>query len=267
MTSLSIEINKQIQIVASKLQLIDKELTQLPEGYMTRTSSHGKTVFYQILKDSEGKRFRRMIKEECSVGSFLRKEHLKAERALLLREKAVLEETLRQLPKEGFEDVTRGLIRKHPWLSADWIKAAERPTAWDDSGWASESYEAFDGWPEEKNHFTSWGLKLRSKSEVLIAEALRKHGIPFRYEQVLQIGYATYAPDFTILRPDGSIVYWEHAGMMRQEKYYRNHLRRMDAYHSVGIDPWNNLIVTYDYADGNIDMREIEMLIQTRILV
>ena len=47
--------------------------------------------------------------------------------------------------------------------------------------------------PSSKRHTTSRGLKVRSKSELLIAEKLSEHGILFRYEQILEIGGAEYA--------------------------------------------------------------------------
>ena len=74
---------------------------------------------------------------------------------------------------------------------------------------------------------TSFGLFVRSKNEVLIAEALYAAGLEFWYEKRLELvvksgdGYNTDVeyPDFTIRLPDGSIVYWEHFGMMDKKDY------------------------------------------------
>ena len=59
--------------------------------------------------------------------------------------------------------------------------------------------------PSSKRHTTSRGLKVRSKSELLIAEKLSEHGILFRYEQILEIGVAEKMPKASpSSSPDGA---------------------------------------------------------------
>ena len=60
--------------------------------------------------------------------------------------------------------------------------------------WGDGFYRQSDYMPEKKIHTTSKGLKVRSKSEVLIAEKLYEHNIEFRYEQILQIEQMEFAP-------------------------------------------------------------------------
>ena len=70
--------------------------------------------------------------------------------------------------------------------------------------WGLQDYRQSEHRPEGLTQLTSFGLRLRSRAEVLIAEKLHEYGIPFRYEQVLQIGRKSYAPDFTFEAADGS---------------------------------------------------------------
>ncbi len=65
---------------------------------------------------------------------------------------------------------------------------------------------------------TSFGLKVRSKSEVFIAEKLFEKKIEFKYEIPLSAGGKTYYPDFTLYVGNNEI-YWEHFGMMSDETY------------------------------------------------
>ncbi|WP_186644633.1 hypothetical protein [Fluviispira vulneris] len=65
---------------------------------------------------------------------------------------------------------------------------------------------------------TSFGLKVRSKSEVFIAEKLFEHKIDFRYEIPLSAEGKTYFPDFTIYIGK-KVFYWEHFGMLSNEDY------------------------------------------------
>ena len=59
------------------------------------------------------------------------------------------------------------------------------------------------GHPENKTKLTSRGQKVRSISELLIAEALYKYSIPFHYEEELEVEGKTFAP---ILLLRGGII-------------------------------------------------------------
>lgn len=101
---------------------------------------------------------------------------------------------------------------------------------------------------------TSFGLYVRSKNEVLIAEALYAAGLEFWYEKRLELvvksgdGYNTDVeyPDFTIKAPDGSIIYWEHFGMMDKQDYQEKNYRKLQNYLANGIYPPHNMILTFD---------------------
>ena len=69
-------------------------------------------------------------------------------------------------------------------------------------------------------HRTSKGLAVRSKSELVIAEALGTAGIDFEYEKPLTFHGQTRYPDFTIEDEIyGRTVYWEHLGMLSNPEY------------------------------------------------
>jgi hypothetical protein len=72
-------------------------------------------------------------------------------------------------------------------------------------------------------HRTSKGLAVRSKSELIIAEALTNSGISFEYEKPLTLGGQTRYPDFTIEDEiSGRTIYWEHLGMLERLDYRRS---------------------------------------------
>ena len=77
----------------------------------------------------------------------------------------------------------------------------------------------YTGKPFEINapeHYTACGVRVRSKSEIIIADALDRAGIPYRYEFPASIkGWGTLYPDFTCLdvRTRKEII-WEHFGLM-----------------------------------------------------
>ena len=71
-------------------------------------------------------------------------------------------------------------------------------------------------------HRTARGEMVRSKSEVIIANALAAKGIDYAYERPLLIEGVTKYPDFTIEDMEsGQTIYWEHCGMLHVPTYRR----------------------------------------------
>jgi len=79
-------------------------------------------------------------------------------------------------------------------------------------------------------HRTSKGFAVRSKSELIIAEALTNAGISFAYEKPLTLGDQTRYPDFTIDDEiSGRTIYWEHLGMLERPDYHRSWEKKLVA--------------------------------------
>ena len=95
---------------------------------------------------------------------------------------------------------------------------------------------------------TEKGERVRSKSEMIIADLLYSEGIPYRYEYPLYLdGYGKVYPDFTILNiPKRKEMYWEHLGMMDDTNYVEKALRKIACYEKSGIVIGDNLILTWE---------------------
>ena len=130
--------------------------------------------------------------------------------------------------------------------------------------WLSYEYvqkEFNEGMPE---HYTSNRERVRSKSEVMIADALKQAGIPYRYECPLWQETRTIYPDFTILRiEDREVLYWEHLGMMDDKEYCEHALLRIRQYEANGIYPGINLIITMETSELPITTTVINRTITT----
>lgn len=131
--------------------------------------------------------------------------------------------------------------------------------------WAQLPYEQSNFKPEERNKLTSRGQRMRSKTEVMIAEKLYEYGVPFRYEQLIDVGKWKLAPDFTFEDRRKEEFYWEYCGMMDNIQYVGQHKWKMNVYQENGILPWENLIVTYDKGN-NINMAVIDSVIRNQII-
>ena len=116
-------------------------------------------------------------------------------------------------------------------------------------------------------HKTARGELVRSKSEVIIADALFDSGCPYEYEKALLLGNDGYkSPDFTIDDAEsGSVYYWEHCGMMNDNSYCKRWERKRAVYKKNGIIEGKNLIVSYDDKNGSIDSMAIRDLIKKHL--
>ncbi len=110
-------------------------------------------------------------------------------------------------------------------------------------------------------HRTARGELVRSKSEVIIANALYYHHLEYVYEPELVLDGITKRPDFKVIDDDtGEIWYWEHCGLMDSLRYKKRWSEKKAFYQKNGIEEGKNLIVTFD-EDGALDSQKIEQII------
>ncbi len=118
-------------------------------------------------------------------------------------------------------------------------------------------------------HRTSQGLAVRSKSELLIAEALISSNVTFEYEKPLSLGGQRRYPDFTIEDEiSGRTIYWEHLGMLDREDYKAAWNAKLSWYRANGVEPLAEaksgapiLITTEDSGSKGLDMTRVKNLI------
>jgi len=119
-------------------------------------------------------------------------------------------------------------------------------------------------------HRTSKGQAMRSKSELLIAEALISAGVAFEYEKPLTFGGSTRYPDFTIEDEiSGRTIYWEHLGMLANDEYRKRWEAKRAWYIANGVQPIEQdasaekvLVTTMDSPEGGLDMAVVKKLVQ-----
>ena len=126
--------------------------------------------------------------------------------------------------------------------------------------WLEQKYERrqfADGAPE---FYTGKGDRVRSKSEIVIADMLDRLQYPYFYEMplYLQDGVMLH-PDFTTLNVrKRKVIYLEHLGMMDDEEYLINAFKRIAVYERNGIYLGDRLIVTYETSGQPLNTRAVE---------
>ena len=134
--------------------------------------------------------------------------------------------------------------------------------------WLSQPYKGlgFDpGYPEIYN---SSGLRVRSKSEMMISDKYNEFGIPSKYECPLYLeGYGFVYPDFTLLNVRlRKVFYHEHCGMMDDPPYADSNVDKIHAYERNGIIQGKNLILTFETKNRPLLPMDIELLIKEFLL-
>ena len=132
------------------------------------------------------------------------------------------------------------------------------------SKWLAEEYIGKDISDSVPFYETDLKERVRSKSELTIANALFKYGIPYKYECPLTLhnGQIIY-PDFTVLNvKKRQIYYWEHRGMMDDPEYATHNVFRMKNYMTEGIILGKNLIITEETSTNPLGTNEINAIIE-----
>ena len=144
--------------------------------------------------------------------------------------------------------------------------------------WLSVEYKhkGFD--PQQTLLFTDNNERVRSKSEALIANALKSNGVPYRYEFPVvlnKIGKSsthskycddsdlcTFYPDFYCLNLRTRQEYiWEHFGLMNDSDYANNAAGKIVLYQSNGYFPGKNLITTMETRVHSLSSMNIKQII------
>ncbi|MBR4429787.1 MAG: hypothetical protein IKS75_00665 [Clostridiales bacterium] len=106
------------------------------------------------------------------------------------------------------------------------------------------------------------GERVRSKSEVIIADRLYANGIPYKYECPILVGDEIMHPDFTILRvSDRKVVYLEHCGKVGDPDYADDMTERINKYTLAGIYHRDRLFFTFETANKPLDVRVLDKMI------
>lgn len=129
--------------------------------------------------------------------------------------------------------------------------------------WMDAPYEKNTEHPEHLIHRVGPDEYVRSKSEAMIAKALKEHKIPYRYECKLILGDVELYPDFTIRHPrTGKLYYFEHFGLLDKPNYVKNMHSKLQLFTSYHIMPGINLIATFENNENPLTFEQVEAIIE-----
>lgn len=126
--------------------------------------------------------------------------------------------------------------------------------------WLMQEYEGLPFDDNAPEFYTGKGERVRSKSEIVIADILKRNEYPYLYERPLYFGDGSVKyPDFTVLNVrERKEIYLEHLGMMDDEVYLMNSLNKIASYERNDIYLGDRLIVTYETSKRPLNTKEVE---------
>ena len=132
--------------------------------------------------------------------------------------------------------------------------------------WQNVQYQGLPFESDVPVYTTARDERVRSKSEVIIADALLRHGIPYRYEFPLKLNKGrqtlTFYPDFLCLNIRTRQEFlWEHFGMMDDSAYAQKATAKLRLYEENGILPGRNLLLTMETQTEPLSTRAVEKII------
>lgn len=237
---------------------VEKRIACFPEGSVYVKIQKGKAYYYQYAEKS-GEKF--LGKNEKDViGVYVQKDYLRKVLRAAKQERSALHKLKEIYPKVLAEDIYDQLPESRRKFATP-IVPGDREFA---RQWLEKPYDRLGFRSDMPEYITIKGDRVRSKSEMIIADRLWANGIPYKYECPLVIGNAVIHPDFTILRlSDRKIIYHEHCGMMDNDDYREDMVDRVNEYNLEGIYLGDRLFLSFESSETPLDARVIDNLIKT----
>ena len=134
--------------------------------------------------------------------------------------------------------------------------------------WLSEPYEGGSFSLQDPEFYTEKNERVRSKSEILIANAMCRLNVPYKYECPLYLeGLGVIHPDFTALNVKRrKVLYWEHLGKMDDPEYATTNVSRINFYEKNGVFKGDRLILTWETGKTPLDVKLVEQTIKHYLL-
>ena len=135
--------------------------------------------------------------------------------------------------------------------------------------WMSEPYVGKEFMNDSPLITTNRGMRVRSKTEKIMADFFDMREIQYKYECPLELKpYGIVYPDFTFLSPKtGRKVYWEHEGMMDNPEYARKAIKKIELYEKNGILPGVDLITTFETSTSVIDTELLRLFTEKYLML
>lgn len=239
---------------------VRKQLKGFPEGTLRISKHRGKLQYYQRKnkKDTGGTYIRQNNKVVAE--GLAQKDYDRKMLVSIRGEIEAIDAFFSGLPEYRAEEIFDEMNEARKALIDPLIETDDSfAQKWQDMTYTGKTLDE-----QTPCFLTDKGERVRSKSEMIIANQLVKFGVPYHYECPLDLkGFGKVYPDFTVLNVrKRKVYYWEHQGMMDDSIYVEKALRKTATYQKNGIYPGEDLILTSETRNCPLDVEGVIGIIQ-----
>lgn len=237
----------------------EKALKKVPDGKL-RINRSGKRVQYfhrRDPKDFNGTYIK--MKDKNIAEQLAQKDYDAKILEICDQELHAIEKYFAHCPQKCMEEFYESLHKERQKLIMPVRETDEEFV----KAWETEEYQGLAFHSHQPELYSAKGERVRSKSEVMIADSLFREKILYRYECPLYLEeFGEVHPDFTVLNVRlRKEIYWEHLGMMDSVEYAEKAVRKINAYAQNGIFAGDNLILTYETKAQPLSQKSIKCFI------
>ena len=249
-------LSERYDLITKTIENIEKKLKTLPEGWINVRYQNGKAYYYHAKYKSKDRFLAKG--DEVLIRQLLQKYYLKKVLKAAKNELAALSKMLSLYP----DDLPEELYEKLPEELRMGVEPVILGNEQDAREWMAEPFVGKPFKDDAPVYKTIKGERVRSKSEVMIADRMFFRGVPYKYECPIMIEGQVIHPDFTMKRmSDNKLIYHEHCGRMDDPEYVNDLVERVNLYNQAGIMQGDRLTFSFETADKPLDNRVIDRLI------
>jgi len=245
------------QLLTDTITALVNKAMAFPDGKISIEHHKGGFHYISIGTDSK-KRYLNKNSQEL-IDQLIQKDYVQKAIKTAKNESAALKKMIGKYPDPVIEDLYGSLPEERQKRAKPIVLGYTQ----DAKAWLAAPYDRKPFAKTDPEYYTIRGERVRSKSEVIIADRLWAKGIPYKYECPFLVGGEIIHPDFTILRlSDLKIVYHEHCGKMDDPKYTGALPKRINDYSHEGIILGDRLFLTFESDDTPLDLKALDSLIE-----
>ena len=254
-------LNKSLE---SRIELIRKRYKTAPEGSLRIVNKWNKHQYYHKINlgDTEGKYIPR--KDRPLAARLAQKDYDKKLLDALTNQQKALQRFIKDYDPDAAQQVYEKLT--------DPRKALVTPEFLSDEEFIrqflSQPYTRLGFKSTDPEFYTDNGERVRSKSEILIANAMFRNKVPYLCEfPVYDNGILIAAPDFKCLNVRlRKVYYWEHLGKLGDQDYANRNVNKFEKYALAEDFDESRLILTFETDNHPLNTRVIEEKIRRFLL-
>lgn len=247
--------------------MLSKRLSRAPAGVLNVSPHRGGFQYFRVTAKT-GRKGEYIPERKMSLASAIAQRDYDAKMlAEIQRQRGALEKCVAKYDVSVAENLYAQLHPARRSLVAPLVYPDDDFVArWSAVNYSGRGFDA-DG----PMLMTARGERVRSKSEIIIADALFRRGIPYRYEYPHELLLAgarnrkriVVYPDFTCLnvRTHREIV-WEHFGMIDVPEYCQNMASKMEMYLQNGFCMGKNFVMTTETHDRPLNSMMVEAMLE-----